>query len=83
MKKILYRSAQEVCLIGLESSVSSKKWDGRSSHRGAEEMNLTCKSMRTQVLSLASFSGLRIWHCHELWCRSQMRLGSGIGVAVV
>ena len=24
----------------------------------------------------------RIWHCCELWCRSQMRLGSGIAVAV-
>ena len=36
------------------------------------------------VRSLASFSGLRIWHCHELlWCRSQTRLGSGIAVAVV
>ena len=26
---------------------------------------------------------LRIWHCHELWCRSKMRLGSGVAVAVV
>ena len=26
-------------------------------------------SMRTQVRSLASLSGLRIPHCHELWCR--------------
>ena len=26
-------------------------------------------SMRTQVQSLVSLSGLRIWHCHELWCR--------------
>ena len=24
---------------------------------------------RTWVQSLASFSGLRIWCCHELWCR--------------
>ena len=28
-------------------------------------------------------SGLRIWHCHEVWCRSQTRLGSGIAVTVV
>ena len=27
-------------------------------------------------------SGLRIRHCHELWCRSQMWLGSGVDVAV-
>ena len=32
--------------------------------------------MRTRVPSLASLSGLRICHCRELWCRSQMRLGS-------
>ena len=39
-------------------------------------------SMSTQVQSLTSLSGLRIWHCHELWCRSQMWLGSGIAVDV-
>ena len=40
-------------------------------------------TMRLWVRSLASLSGLRIWHCHELWYRSQIRLGSGIAVAVV
>ena len=34
------------------------------------------------VLILALLSGLRIWHCRELWGRSQMWLGSGIAVAV-
>ena len=34
----------------------------------------------TQVAG--SLSGLRIWHCHELWCRSQMQFGSHIAVAV-
>ena len=34
--------------------------------------------MRTQVPSLVSLSGLRNQHCHELWFRSQTRLGSGI-----
>ena len=33
-----------------------------------------------------SISGLAQWvkdlHCHELWCRSQTRLGSGVAVAV-
>ena len=38
--------------------------------------------MRTQVRSLASLSGFRIRHCHELWCRSQMHLRSGVAVAV-
>ena len=40
-------------------------------------------SMKTQVPSLASLSGLRIQHCRKLSCRSQMWLGSGVTVAVV
>ena len=39
--------------------------------------------MRVWVIALASLSELRIWHCHELWYRSQMRLGLGVAVAVV
>ena len=27
--------------------------------------------MRMQVQSLALLNGLRVQHCHELWCRSQ------------
>ena len=53
----------------------------RSSCCGAVEMNLT--SIREDaglIPSLASWEG--IWHCHDLWCRSQVQLGSGIAVAV-
>ena len=39
--------------------------------------------MKTKLRSLASLSGLRIWCCHELWCRLQTRLGSRVAVAVV
>ena len=39
-------------------------------------------SMRIWVRSLALLSGLRILHCHELWCRLQMRFGFGIAMAV-
>ena len=39
-------------------------------------------TIRLQVLSLASLGGLRIQHCCELWCRSQIWLRSGIAVAV-
>ena len=39
--------------------------------------------MRTGVQSLASLSELRIQHCHELQCRLQMRLRSGIAMAVL
>ena len=35
-----------------------------------------------QVQPLALLSGIRIWCCHEVWCRLQIRLGSGIAVAV-
>ena len=39
--------------------------------------------MRMRVRSLALISGLRVWHCCELWCRSQTPLRSGIAVALV
>ena len=39
--------------------------------------------MKTQVQSLASLSGLRIWHCCKLWCSLQTWFGSGIAMAVV
>ena len=38
--------------------------------------------MRLRVQSLALLSGLRIRCCCELWCRSQMWLGSRVAVAV-
>ena len=40
-------------------------------------------SMRTQVQSLAPISGLRIWCCCKLQCRSKMRLRCSMAVAVV
>jgi len=40
------------------------------------------RTMRLRVRSLASLSGSRIRHCHELWCRLQTQLGSHVGVAV-
>ena len=38
--------------------------------------------MQLQIKSLASVSGLRIWHCHELWCRVQTWLRSCVALAV-
>ena len=38
-------------------------------------------TMMLQVQSLALLSGLRIWCCGELCCRSQMWLGSKVAVA--
>ena len=39
-------------------------------------------TMRLQVWSMALLSGLWIRCCHELWCRSQTQLRSGIAVAL-
>ena len=35
-------------------------------------------TMKLRVRSLALPSGSRIWHCRELWCRSETWLGSGV-----
>ena len=35
----------------------------------------------TMSLQVRSLSGLRIRRCHELWCRSQMQLGSAVAMA--
>ena len=35
----------------------------------AQQKQIQLGTMRLQVRSLASLSGLRIQHCHELWCR--------------
>ena len=36
---------------------------------------------RLLVRPLTSLDGLRVRHCHELWCTSQMQLESGCAVA--
>ena len=54
----------------------------RSSYRGTAE-TIQIGTMRLRVRSLASLHGLRIQRCLELWCRLQMRLGSGIAMALV
>ena len=40
-------------------------------------------TMRLRVRPLALLSELRIRRCHDLWCRSQTWLGSGVAVAVM
>ena len=47
-----------------------------------QQKRIQLGTMRLRVQSLTSLSGLRIWHCHELWCRLQMWLESGIAVAL-
>ena len=77
---------QSFCLLGPQDSGleqeavtnQMKNVSFGSSRRGALETNQT----RSRVLSLASLSGSRIQHYHELWCRLQTRLRPGIAVAV-
>ena len=65
---------------GYFSNICLPSTRSRSSHRGSVDMNLT-SIHETQVWSLASLGELRILHCHEWWCRSQMWLGSCIAGA--
>ena len=49
----------------------------------AQRKQIQLGTMRLRVGSLASFSGLRIQRCQELWCRLKTQLRSGIaGIAV-
>ena len=47
----------------------------------AQQKQIQLGTMRLWVQSLALLSRLRTWHCHELWCRLQTRLGSAVAVA--
>ena len=49
----------------------------RSLNPLSKDRDQTCNlSVPSQIRTLALLSGLRIWHCHELWCRFQMHLRS-------
>ena len=48
----------------------------------AQRKRIWLGSMRTRAQSLALLSGLRMWHCRELWCRLQTWMGSDFAVAV-
>ena len=56
--------------------------DYTTSLHGTVEMNPTSIHEDLGVLSMALLSGLRIPRCCELWYRWQMRLGSGLAMAV-
>ena len=49
----------------------------------AQQKRIQLGTMRLRVRSLSSISGLKIRCCHELWYRSQTRLGSGVAVALI
>ena len=47
-----------------------------------QQKQIQLGAMGLWVRSLALLSGLGIWPCHELWCRSQTWLRSGVAVAL-
>ena len=48
----------------------------------AQQKQIQLGTMRLRVGSLASRSGLGIRRCCELWCKSQVRLRSGVAMAL-
>ena len=61
-----------------QSNPQHRKVEGRDFPVWLSRLRTQLVSMRMQIQSLASFSGLRIRHCHELQCRSQTQLWCGI-----
>ena len=84
--KIILKSEKEVCNI---SRRNIKLWKQDVNIRkkfgvpivAQQVTNLT--SVQEDVGSIPGLAQwLRIWHCHKLWHRSQMRIESGVAVAV-
>ena len=70
-------------LVGLsQSRISSLKKPKCGAPVVAQWKRIRLGTMRLQVRSLASLSGLRIWRCRELSCGLQTRFGSSIAVAL-
>ena len=70
--------------IGIIINQETETQEGRkpwSSHCGSMVTNSTSIHEDAGLIP-GLFSGLRIWPGHELRCRSQMWLGSGMAVAV-
>ena len=59
-----------------------KKWAEGVSVMAQWLMNPT-RNHEVEGSMLASLGGVRIQHCHELWCRSQIQLRSQVAVALV
>ena len=60
-----------------------QRWTGWEFPFVAQQKLIQLGTRRLWVQSLAWLSGLKIRRCGELWCRSQMPLGSCVAMAVV
>ena len=70
------------CKSTIILKILSKIKQNGSSHCSSVVTNST-SIHEDHVQFMASLSGFRIQHCHELWCRSQTWLRSCVGVVVV
>ena len=82
------------CGLAASAPIQPLEWETSIGHIGAALKRPKKKKERERErenpaiihedLSLiAGLSGLRIWRCRELQCKSQMRLGSHVAMAVV
>ena len=74
--------ATGVALLKKTKNSNNKEEERGSSRCDAAEMNPTRIHEETGLIPCLA-QWVRIQRCHELWCRSQMWLGSCVAVAVV
>ena len=65
--RVIFSKGKKICIQTVKSRVPVV----------AQQKQIRPGTMRSGVRFLASLIGLSIPCCWELWCRSQMRLGSG------
>ena len=63
-------------------NMNKQKYSLRGAPIVVQQKRIQLGTMRLWVRYLASLSGLKIWPCHELWCKSQIWLGSYTAVAM-
>ena len=87
LPQLLCRSGSDPCPGYSICRRTAKKGGKKKSRIGvpimAQRKQIPLGTMRLWIQSLALLSGFRFWCCRELWYRSQMRLGSGVAVALV
>jgi len=80
----IYKTEEKSAVTAGQATMrSSLRSPRRQGELGAQWKEIQLGTMRLQVQTLASLIASRIRRCRELWCRSQMQLGSRVAVAEV